>query len=58
MKFPLTNLHKNRIATTTLLVISVAFILFTGSFLAAVPLAFSQTNTSNGFEWLDAKINE
>ena len=34
--------HKNRIATS-FLAVSLAFILFTGSFLA-VPLAFSQTN--------------
>jgi predicted PurR-regulated permease PerM len=36
--------HKNRIATS-FLAVSLAFILFTGSFLA-VPLAFSQTNTT------------
>ena len=36
--------HKNRIATS-FLAVSLAFILFTGSFQAAVPLAFSQTNT-------------
>ena len=36
--------HKNRIATS-FLAVSLAFILFTGSFMA-VPLAFSQTNTT------------